>query len=139
MKVYSLLLLFQRASFWGTTVYEIGDCMLIPHIRFDLGDKTLDYTYCDMPEKNKDTYQLGMVMETDTRVYFSYNVDQETFWGYYSKSDGKAYVIILPTEDQITDKGENCNFFPAWDSGSETVTAIQPRDQEPVIVVGVLK
>lgn len=98
-----------------------------------------DYTYRDMPEKNKDTYQLGMVMETDTRVYFSYNVDQETFWGYYSKSDGKTYVIILPTEDQITGKGENCNFFPAWDSGSETVTAIQPRDQEPVIVVGVLK
>lgn len=124
---------------WGTTVYEIGDCKLIPHIQFDLGSKTPNYAYRDMPEKNKGTYQLGTVMETDTRIYFSYNVNQETFWGYYSKADGKTYVTKLPSKDKITDKGDSCNFLPAWDSGFETVTAIQSKDKEPVIVVGDLK
>ena len=106
MKVYSLLLLFQRASFWGTTVYEIGDCMRIPHIRFNLGDTPPDYTYRDMPEKNKDTYQLGMVMETDTRVYFSYNVDQETFGDITVRVMAKLMLLYYPLKTKLRAKAK---------------------------------
>lgn len=123
---------------WGNVVYEIGDCELIPHIKFNMGDKEPNYEYRDMPEKNKGTYQLGTVIETDARVYFSYNVNNKTYWGYYNKDEGKAYVTKLPSKEKITDKGEICNFLPAWDSSSETITAIELKDQQTIVVIGEL-
>lgn len=80
--------------------------MLIPHIRFNLGDTPPDYTYRDMPEKNKDTYQLGMVMETDTRVYFSYNVDQETFGDITVRVMAKLMLLYYPLKTKLRAKAK---------------------------------
>ena len=54
-----------------------------------------------MPEKNKDTYQLGMVMETDTRVYFSYNVDQETFGDITVRLMAKPMLLNCPLKIKL--------------------------------------
>ena len=90
-----------------------------------------------MPEKNKDTYQLGMVMETDTRVYFSYNVDQETFGDITVRVMAKLMLLYYPLKTKLRTKAKTVISFLHGTLAPKQ--SIQPRDQEPVIVVGVLK
>ena len=64
-----------------------------------------------MPEKNKETYQLGMVMETDTRVYFSYNVDQETFGDITVRVMAKLMLLYYPLKTKLRTKAKTVISF----------------------------
>lgn len=97
--------------FMGTTVYEVGDNILNPHIYFYVGDKTPIYENQDLNRdnlNNRDEWKLSLVRETDSRIYFTYITANGMRWGYYDKKEEQAYITPeLPRttkSDDIIDK-----------------------------------
>lgn len=102
----------------GTTVYEVGDNILSPHIYFYAGDKTPIYEYQDLNRdnlNNKDEWKLSLVRETETRIYFTYVTAKGMRWGYYDKKEEQAYITPeLPRttkSDDITDMNLRPSFI----------------------------
>lgn len=124
---------------YGTTVYEINDGNLYPHIEFYLGENTPIYYNRDMPNSNLGRYMLGSVAETKRRIYFSYNVDKDSFFGYYDKESGETYVNEESGKEIIESGNITLNhYFPFFRESKRSVTEIDDGDKKKVFI-GILK
>ncbi|KMW82465.1 hypothetical protein HMPREF9009_00052 [Bacteroides sp. 3_1_13] len=128
---------FCLEPFWGTTVYEIGDNILYPHIYFYVGDKMPIYEFQDLNrdnQSNKDEWKLFVVRETKNRIYFSYITAKGLRWGYYSKKEDQAY--IAPASDNSTKlfHFDEKNFNPALLQDKYSVRSIVKGDTLKVLI-----
>ena len=132
---------FCLEPFSGTTVYEIGDNILYPHIYLYVGDKTPIYEFQGLNRDNlnhKDEWKLFTVRETPNRIYFSYITPKGSRWGFYSKKEDQAY--IAPASDESRESlhfGEK-NFTPALLQDQYSVRSVVKGDTLKVLI-GALK
>lgn len=122
---------------WGTTVYEIGDNILYPHIYFYVGDKTPIYEFQDLNrdnQSNKDEWKLFVVRETQNRIYFSYITAKGLRWGYYSKKEDQAYIAPASDKSVKSLHLNEKNFRPAFLQDQYSVKSLNEGDTLKVLI-----